>query len=373
MIRGLNISIPQRLFFIRISVTLALILSFFLSFHLWFGSSLFPNAPLFKTFHIAAPFETVLTSFSILFLICSLLLRKSRLFILLSLLVNVCLVIFDLNRLQPWFYVYNAILFVMLFYNGRVDDSAKYTSIFILIQLILTSVYVYNGLNQFRAGFIENDFRDTILPLSNLTSERQFAFFLNMGRFVPCFIIFMGLGLLIRPVRYLAIFSAWSFHFLLLIFLFPSDKNPNYALWLMNLAFAMLLLFLFSGQTRQKHFSAVVLLQKPLFYVILFAFWLVPALNYLRYWPKAPTTNFMCGKSVKINIDALSYEKLPVYLKHFCSKNEQGYELRAGDWCRYELGSEYTGHASFNNIFKREIHQITSHDVKETEDELSSL
>jgi len=369
------ISLPQRLFYIRVCVTLALIISFLLSFKLWGGEAAFPDIPMFENFYLKAPYGNLFVVLSMLFLLCSLFLKNHRLFIFLSLLLNIFLVLFDVNRLQPWFYVYNAVLFVLLFYNGRVDETGKFTSSFIIIQLIIASVYIYNGINQLNINFLETDYYNTISPLAKIVSERQFLFFMNAGKFVPYFIIFIGFGLMIRPLRFLILPAVWIFHFALLILLFPSSKSPNYALWLMNLIFGLLILFLFAGKTRQRYYNWSLLLQKPLFYIIFFAFWIVPLFNYINYWPKSPTANFMYGKTNResLLITENTYNRLPVYLQYFCTKNAGDYVLGVSEWCRHELKSEYTKHAAFNNILIEESIQITSTDVKETEEELSSL
>lgn len=370
-----KISIPKRLFYTRVCVTLGLIVSFLLSINLWGGERIFPGAPVFQNLFLKAPFDYILFVLSILFLISSLLFKNFRLFIFLSLIVNLFLVLLDLNRLQPWFYVYNAILFVFLFYNGRVDNAGKYTSIFIFVQLIIASVYIYNGINQLNSFFLSTDFYNVISPLEVIASARQFSFFMKIGNIIPYYIIFIGVALLIRPLRYLSISAALIFHLLLLILLFPSAKNNNHALWFMNLIFAFLTLFLFSGKTAERYFSLSLLFQKPLFYLIVFAFWIIPFLNFFNYWPKSPTTNFMYGKSDRQNlsINQSTFDRLPLYIKHFCVKNNTGYLLKISDWCLHELKSEYITKATFNTTIQGDILQITLRDVKETEEELSSL
>lgn len=373
--KSLNISIPNRLKTIRVVVTIALIVSFLLSFNLWVGNTIFPDAPAFDFFHLTPIADTILMFCSVVSLICSLFLYKHRLFLFFSISINIILVLSDLNRLQPWFYIYNAILIVLMFYNGRVDDSNKFTYIFITIQTILASIYLSNGLNQLNPNFLQSDFFDIISPLSYFSSERQFIFFMKAGRVVPFVIIFIGIGFLIRPMRYLSVPVSILFHLTLFILLFPTSKNSNYALWLMNLVFALLILLMFTGKTKERYFSPSILLQKPLFYSILFTFWIIPILNYANYWPKSPTTNFKYGnlQNREITISENTYHRLQHYLKHFCSKNNNNYSLKINEWCRHELRSEYLSHVAFHDIFKDEMQQITSTDVKDSEEELSSL
>ncbi|MGZ3901650.1 MAG: hypothetical protein ACXVDC_15085 [Bacteroidia bacterium] len=254
---------------------------------------------------------------------------------------------FDLNRLQPWFYVYNAILLVFLFYNGRVDDPNKFTSIFIFVQVIISSVYLYNGFNQLRNPlFIVSDFYDVILPLKEVLSQRQFLLALKIGQIAPYITMFVGLGMLVRPVKYLAISMGLIMHLFLFILLFPSVHNSNYALWFMNLVFGFMILFLFSGKTQQRYFSYSFLFQKPLFYILVAAFWIMPALNSFNYWPAALSFNFKSGSSVNENmsLSESAYNNLPLYIRAFCEKNNEGYVLKVRHWCSNELRSEYFNH-----------------------------
>jgi uncharacterized membrane protein YjdF len=271
-------------------------------------------------------------------------------------------VLFDVNRLQPWFYVYNAILFIFMFYDGRVDNSNKFTSIFIFIQLIVASVYVFNGISQLmNPFFVITDFYDAILPLKKIMSERQFLFFLKAGKFVPYIMIFIGLGLLVRPVKYLAISFGVALHVLLFIFLFPSANNHNYALWFMNMVFTFMVLFLYSGKTQQRYFSVAVLFQKPLFYMIIVAFWIMPAFNFKEKWPGSLSFNFKSGPSPNENllISENDFERLPFYIRGFCTKKSGEYVLRLRSWCSHELKSEYFNHAPIVSVKPEDVLQIT--------------
>ncbi|MCW3076869.1 MAG: hypothetical protein JWO32_1478, partial [Bacteroidetes bacterium] len=211
---SLPISIPRRLYFLRVIVTIGIFVSFFLSLNLWGGERFFPSKSFFENITLTPPFDFALVICSGLFLLCSLFFTHTRFFIFLSLTINVVLVLFDINRLQPWFYIYNAILIVFLFYDGRVDNSNKFTSIFIFIQLIVSGVYVYNGFSQLlNPNFVSTDFYDIINPLKKIVSERQFVFCLKTGKVVPYLIVAVGFGLLTKPVKYLAVSLALMMHF----------------------------------------------------------------------------------------------------------------------------------------------------------------
>lgn len=354
MIEGLSIPIPQRLLFIRVTVCVSLIISVFLTLNLWGGERIFPYAPAFDMSYIKAPYDYFLVTFFLLFILGSLFLKKHRLLIFLALLLATLMVIFDMNRLQPWFYIYCAFLFVLMFYNGRIDDANKFTSFFIVLQLIFCSVYIFNGLSQLNSAFIETDFPDLISPLQNMMSERQFLFVKKIGVFTPYILLFIGIGLLIRVIRYLAITFALIFHVLLIIFLFPTPLNQNYAMWFCNIAFIPLLFLLFSGKTKQRYYSPTHLFQFPLFYLVIILFWAMPFFNPKNLWPDNLSANFKSGNTndVEIKFTKNVLDELPPYVKHFCIPTDSAFVLDYNGWCRDELNTNcYRENITFNNIY----------------------
>src|SRR3954469_1894040 len=148
MMNGLQISIPQRMTLLRITLIFSLILGVCFSLNLWGGERTFPTTPFFEKNPVPPPYDYIFIGLVLLFWLLSLFLRGERVFIFLSLLLCFFLVLFDMNRLQPWFYIFTSMLALYVFYNGRVDDPNKFTSYFIMLQIIFASVYFFAGLSQ---------------------------------------------------------------------------------------------------------------------------------------------------------------------------------------------------------------------------------
>lgn len=372
MIERLHISIPQRMILIRTTLIISLIVSVLLSLNLWGGERTFPYSPVFEDCLIKAPYDYIFIGLAILFWLAALILRYQRLFIFLACLTTFFLVLFDINRLQPWFFMYSSMLAIFIFYDGRVDDSNKYTSFFIIIQLIFASFYFFNGLSQFNSLFVDSSFEQIILPLKQMVSARQFLFFKKLGTVVPYGFIFIGLSLIISPLRYLAITLALIMHFVLLVFLFPSASNTNYALWFSNLSFIILLFFLFAGKTKQRYFSPTFLFQRGVFYPVVLMFLIMPFFNISNKWPDYLSSNFASGntQTAIITIGPKIYEKLPLYNKHFCVKQNDGYFFDYKKWSLHELKSEcFPSDRVFNSIYGY-LGQKSKTDVKDVKLEL---
>lgn len=369
MFEGLKLNIPIRLQLLRIVIIFSLVISVCLSFKLWGGYRYFPYVPVFDFNFVVAPYDAVIIGLSCVCLFASVFFKNTRTFIFLALFLNVSLVLFDLNRLQPWFYYYNVILFIFLFYDGRVDDSNKYTSIFIILQFIIASVYVYNGFSKLNANFVTNDFVELIKPLKSLLTDRQFLFVSKTGTIIPYLLLFIGFGLIITPIRYLAITFGCVVHLCLFIFLFPSAKNQNYALWFMNVVFLIVLFILFSGKTKQRYFSPAILFQKPLFYIIMILFWILPFFNSKSKWPNTLSGNYKSGNSnlLELTLDKQQHNQLPLYVKYFFYQKNTKYVLLYNNWCLNELKSDcYPENELFNAIYLQYAKQLPLF-VKETQ------
>jgi len=364
-----QISIPRRMAHVRTTLVISLVVSLVLSYKLWFSDRLFPYAPVLSFGEWTERIEGLYFTLIIFFWIASLLLKWQRFFILLSLLVAVWFVLLDINRLQPWFYYYNALLAVFVFYNGRVDDPNKYTSFFIILQLIMASLYFYSGISQLNASFVFNEFTDLISPIRAMVSERQFHLIVKSGYAVPYVLMFIGIGLIVAPVRYLAISLAILLHLTLFILMFPSQKHPNYALWFSNFTFITVLFFLFTGKTKQRYFSPTFLLQRPFFYIVIILFVVMPAFNQRNIWPDFLSANFRSGSTQKVQIttSAAVVSKIPVHQVQYFNLADGKYILNYEKWCLTELGADCVPHELvFNSIYSY-LQKFGENDVKETE------
>jgi len=369
MIEGLKLTIPQRLQFLRIVVTISLLISVCLSINLWGGYRDFPHAPLLTFNFNIVPYDSVIISLSCFFLVASLFFKNTRSFIFLALLLTVFLILLDINRLQPWFFYYSIILFIFLFYNGRVDDSNKFTATFIILQFVIASIYLFSGISKINSTFVSNDFIELISPLKNSLTARQFLFVTKVGITIPYVLIFIGLGLIITPLRYLAITLGCVIHLCLIVFLLPSKSNQNYALWFMNIVFLGVLFLLFSGKTKQRYFSPAILFQKPLFYIIMILFWVFPFRNLTNNYPNNLASNFKSGNnnSFELTLTKWQLNQVEPYIKHFFVKKDTLYNLQYNKWCLHELKTDCYPEDIVFKVIYNQFYKIAILNVKETQ------
>ncbi len=342
MTEGLQLSLPKRINLIRITLVLSLLISVLLSLNLWCGDRSFPVTPIIQLNWLNSSYDFIWIVLVILFWITSLFFRFQRVFIFLACLFCFFLILFDLNRLQPWFFMYNSLLVMFIFYNGRVDEPNKNTSFFIIIQLIFASFYFFNGISCLNDQFVKESFEVIISPIQTLVSERHFIFLKKIGFLVPYLLMFIGLGLMISSIRYLAFSFAFLLHLILLVLFFPSANHLNYSLWLSNLTFIFLLFFMFSGNINPPIYSLILLFNRILFYPVFVFFIVLPFFNLTNKWPDFLSSNSKGGnnKHLEIKINKDIKQQLSPYERFFLVPTDSLFFVDYQHWCHHELNSD---------------------------------
>jgi len=366
---GIQLPIPRRMIIVRSITIISMIVSVLLSLPLWGGQRYFPKATLLQVPDLLAPWDYILPFLFIVLLILGLLGAYPRFFLTAALSVLAWMVLNDVNRLQEWTYVYAGLLLVFIFYDGRVDDSSKFTSYFIVLQFVLAACYFFTGLHQLNTSFTLDVLPELIKPLNLFLSPRQFSLMVKLGNAVPYFLMFIGVGLIVSPVRYLAITLAVLLHLCLLFFIFPGPDQLNYAQWFSNISFLVLVFFLFSGKTKQRYYSPTFLFQLPVFYLMITFYVVFPFLNFQNRWPDVLSFNVGTGsqRRVQISTGEQILKKLSLYEPHFYKIQNDRVYLDYVQWCREELHAEpFSDDLGFNSIYQY-LRQIEGSDVKETE------
>jgi hypothetical protein len=128
-------------------------------------------------------------------------------------------------------------------------------------------------------------------------------------------------------------------------------------------------LLLFSGKTKQRYFSPLFLLQKPLFYMVMVLFVLLPFFNNMNYWPDYLSSNFKSGnnKSAMISLSNRTLESLPNELRKYC---EPHYGFRVFNYDKWFLEEKHVNafpsSIVFTSIYEY-LKESCEGDVKEIE------
>lgn len=369
MATGLQLNIFQRLKLIKVTVALGLLLSIVCSYNLWAGQRWYPVCPVFKGWYIAPPYDYILLGFEVVLIVLLIIADKTRLLIFLLLILNLAYCLLDQNRLQPWFFIYNSFLLILFFYNWRIDNVNNYNSFFIILQLCFCAVYVYSGLQKFNPGFINETYPWFIKPLEKFVSGRQMETLHKTGYVIPFIELFIGFGLLIKPLRFISIPLVILLHVIILLLMGPFGNNYNTVVWPWNIVMIILALLLFSGKTNERFFSVSHLFKMPVFYLVMILFWVLPAFNLVGKWETYLSFSLYSGNNhnARILLSDEAYNRLPFYVRHYVHHQGGQYILYPKDWCLSELKTPlYPEKRIFKNVFEfvKTISNSTGEDVK---------
>ncbi len=331
--------ITHRLQFVKLITLIGILSSVLLSLNLWAGQRWFPKVPLFEDFHgLAAPYDYInLGVLIILLIICFI--SQSRTPIVLLILYSIYLCIDDQNRLQPWFYNYILILTVLLFFRNRVDEPNNFTTVFITLQILVALVYIFSGIQKLNSFFVDDTFKWIISPLANIFSERQMILFYKLGKIVPYIEMFIGIGLLIKPARYIVLPLVIIMHIFILLMIGPTGTSWNYVVWPWNIIMILLNLLLFANVKQERFFDISILFKGLSFYLVITLMFIFPIFSLNNKYDSYLSSSLYSSNThnCKLILSDRAYNNLPFYIRSFVTKDADYNILHIKYWALNEL------------------------------------
>lgn len=331
--------ITHRLQFIKLTALLGILLSALLSFNLWAGQRWFPKAPLFQNlpgFH--APYDYLHIGVLLVLIVFSLL-SKHKAPMLLLVIFSVYLCMDDQNRLQPWFFNYNLILFVLLFFKNRVDEPNNYISVFISLQILVALIYIFSGIQKLNDLFVKDTYDWMIEPLGKFLSPGQMNLLHKAGYAAPYIETAIGISLLIKPLRFIAIPAALLMHLFILLTLGPTGNSYNYVVWPWNVMMVVLVLLLFANVEKERFFDISFLFKSFAFYVVITLMLVFPCFSLINKYDSYLSSSLYSGNTDQCTLvlSNKAYNRLPFYIKHFATPDDDYNILYIKHWCLKEL------------------------------------
>lgn len=231
---------------------------------LWTAARAFPIVPAFEGLPEPPSVVTLaLTGLLVLSVLAASCLPKPRFAPYAVVLLGASLVLFDLNRLQPWFY--GSLLLFLALGTGKDEESAWSPC-----ALVLAATYVWSGLQKANLAFSENVFPwllhplglDALRPLWPLASVLETS---------------VGLLILFPKTRNYGLGLGVGMHAFLLLALGPLGQNANSVVWPWSFGMPILLLALFFRDPRTIPRKAVL---SPVAIIA----GVLPALNFVGLW-----------------------------------------------------------------------------------------
>jgi hypothetical protein len=296
---------PTRLKFLKIAVCLGLLGGIIFSFELWFPfERTFPRVPFFFASPIAV--DRLLTIILVSSLALLIFFQKLKIFLITAIASLILLIFFDQMRLQPWVYQYFLLLVVIALTRHAPDQTLG------LAQILIAGLYFWSGLQKLNFAFLHETFPTLLAPLQNLFPSIEatpvlFGVAAALGESL------IGIALLIRKIRSIAVCLAAFLHAVILSFLIA--KNYNSIVWIWNAALIFLVAGAFwrSENSLKQTFQAAVDWKGFLAKSITAAFVLLPVLSFFGWWDMYLSGALYSGntQTAVIRVNAEVLEKLP--------------------------------------------------------------
>ncbi len=251
-----------------------------MSFNLWLPERFFPLLPIFA---VSYYFNLLIGWSALLVLIVSLFftaLNRSRVWLILSVVSIITLIFLDQTRLQPWVYIYIAMLVCLAIgYGNRQSEDILLSC----VQVICIGVYLWSGIHKINAGFLDNTFK-LILETLFFIKNRDLSVIKKFGYLIPTLEIICGLSLFFSRTRTVGICISIALHLAILVFVGPLGINRNQIVIPWNVAMIPIV-FISFYKTENDIFrwdnTSKLKIVKLIIFIL---FWVMPFFNFLSLW-----------------------------------------------------------------------------------------
>jgi predicted DCC family thiol-disulfide oxidoreductase YuxK len=339
----------SRIFYLKIVVACAFIAGFLLSMKLWLSSRFYPLTPVLSLLpKIPFPADYVYFFVLLLLLVAIILLPKPRIAIGAFSVLLVGLFLLDQSRLQPWAYQYLFILIGLGLFSWLPKDKTGETRALNGARIIIVGTYIWSGIQKINPSFIFTVFPWLTGPLST-----SFPAVLLLGLASPIIEFAIGLGLLTKRFRNLAVWVAVVMHVSILIAIGPLGRDWNSVIWPWQIAMICFVLLLFyNAEFRIADLfgkrSAVFLK------IIIVLFLIMPLFNFFGLWDSYLSSALYSGDIAQgtVYMDSAVKDALPAAVSQYATSSSPGeYSLSITDWSSGEMNTpSYPEARIFKNV-----------------------
>ena len=239
------------------------------------------------------------------------------------------LVLFDITRLQPWFYQY-LLLFVALGGFKWSDPGAdRSKSALAVFAFILLATYFWSGLQKANGTFAETIFPWLLHPLG-LERLQPFWFV------APILETAVGILLIMPRTRAWGLAGAVAMHLVLLMALGPFGQNFNPVVWPWNLCMPTMAFVLFF---RNPEPILRIAWGPPVGKTIVVLVGVMPALSFFGRWDAYLSASLYSGKTREafIMLTEEGARRIPPYVKPHIHRGKNRIGLDIVRWSLSEL------------------------------------
>ena len=199
------------------------------------------------------------------------------------------LVLFDINRLQPWFFQYLLMFGALSMVDISSPESPRSKEIVGACAFIVIATYVWSGAQKANLTFATHVFPSLVQPLGDVWRQRLQPFWFA----VPALETLVGVLLISRRTRSWGLTGAVVMHVCILLMLGPFGQRLNPIVWPWNVSMAAMAIVLLyrNDQPLLRDASST-----PYGKVLIVLLGLMPALSIAGYWERPLSASLYSGR-----------------------------------------------------------------------------
>ena len=272
--------------------SITFILQIIYSIKLWINFRSFPKVPIFENIQL------IYDSFSypILFLLLGLLLLNStRPGAIVNGLILIVLSIFiidDVNRMQPWVYLY-LIIFLLTVIN-RLQGSKE--MLINQLWIILIGVYFWSGISKLNYSFLETTYLEVLTKVFRIEDTSSFIAYREFGFLIPIIEIAAAILIISKSYRTVGVLLAILTHVFIIYFVSPFALGNNYIVIPWNILMILFLLILYHRKPEANNIWENRFSERLVVIALSVLVLMLPFLNLLGRWDNYLSFNLYSGK-----------------------------------------------------------------------------
>ena len=268
----------KKLQLIYITILVCLISSMLLSIKLWMGQRYFPLIPVLDFLpQLKYPYDSVLFYFAEIIFALNVIYffdRRLHFGLIFSLII---LAIFDISRIQPWYF--NSFLLIIPFYFLKNQVENKNVLVNVLLKLIISIYLIWNGLNKINISY----FKEVIPWFTQAFPKNLSVFIFLMSILLPILEIIAPIILWREKTRKIGIILVLTIQFFYIAVTSPLGHNINLSMIPWHLSISLITFLLFQkNHAFQESLKLIIVDLKLRMLIMLIA--LLPLLNLFNLW-----------------------------------------------------------------------------------------
>jgi len=325
----------DRILLTKLVLILVLFVSFLASYPLWLSERQYPQVPVFSFLPVILfPFDYIIFITMLILLVVSFINISKRVFLISFVCILGIYFLFDQSRLQPEFYQFLLLSIAVSLYPWTVSNTHKKKVMLATCCIIISSIYIYSGLQKANISFISGVYPWFVQPVIQFFPDTIKQIIRSLGFLVPVIETGIGIGLLVKKYRLLAIAVAICMHLFILFSLGPFGHNWNSVVWPWNIAMCCFVVILF-WDTDSLAFSTLVKPVQPVCVILVILCVVLPAFSFINLWDSYLSASLYSGntENAQIHIPAnIVYTLNPQIKKNIQKAGNNFYVLDISTW-----------------------------------------